>query len=70
MASPAFRTWVANAKINGVLGTPPRALINGRTVHAGQVVDETLGITFSGVDVSRHALVFRDRTGAIVRRGY
>ncbi|HVU23626.1 MAG TPA: hypothetical protein VHE13_05825, partial [Opitutus sp.] len=69
-ASAEFRSWVSNARINGVLGTPPRALINGRTVRAGQIVDEPLGITFVGVDVSRHALVFRDRAGATVRRRY
>lgn len=68
--SAAFRSWVANATINGVLASPPRALINNRTVHAGQVVDENLGITFAGVDVGRRALVFRDQTGATVRRRY
>ncbi|HWA86591.1 MAG TPA: hypothetical protein VG710_10240 [Opitutus sp.] len=69
-ASSEFRTWVSNARVNGVLGTPPRALINGRTVRAGDTVDEPLGITFAGVDVSKHSLVFRDRSGAIVRRRY
>ncbi|HYP18197.1 MAG TPA: hypothetical protein VEQ65_13375, partial [Opitutus sp.] len=70
-ASPAFRIWVANAKINGVFqGTPARALINGRTFRAGQEVEETLGISFDTVDTEAKTIVFRDRTGATVARRY
>jgi hypothetical protein len=70
-ASVAFRTWVANARINGVFeGTPARALINGRMVRAGQEVDDTLGITFAGVKADRNLLIFRDRSGATVERRF
>lgn len=70
-ASPAFRNWVAQAKVSGVFqGSTPRALINGRTVAAGQIVDETLGITFDGIDSVAKTLVFRDRTGVTVVRKF
>ncbi|MEO7599401.1 MAG: hypothetical protein ABIV50_10745 [Opitutus sp.] len=70
-ASPEFRTWVAQARISGVFqGTPPRVLINGRTVSATQLVDETLKITFDGIDSATKSLVFRDHTGATVSRKF
>lgn len=71
IASPAFRSWVANARINGVFqGNPPRALINGRTVRVGQSVDDTLGILFDGFNIDEKTIVFRDRTGATVTRKF
>jgi hypothetical protein len=70
-ASPAFRTWVAQARIGGVFqGSPARALINKRTVSEGQMVDETLEITFVGLDLAARTIVFRDRTGVTVVRKY
>lgn len=70
-ASAAFRTWVANARISGVFqGTPARALINNRLYHAGQLVDDTLGISFVGVDPKTNAIIFRDRSGATVSRDF
>ena len=70
-ASNEFRTWVAQARVSGVFqGTPPRVLINGRTVSATQVVDETLQITFDGIDATTKSLVFRDHTGATVSRKF
>ena len=70
-ATPAFRNWVAQARISGVFkGTPPRVLINGRTASAGQMVDELLEITFDGIDPLGKSLVFRDRTGSTVLRKF
>jgi hypothetical protein len=70
-ASPAFRAWVAQLKLNGVFhGSPPRALINGRTYRAGQVVDDALGITFETIDTDAKTIVFRDRSGATASRRY
>lgn len=70
-ASPAFQAWVTNARINGVFqGVPPRALINGRTVRAGQIIDDALGITFDSFDPETKTLTFRDPTGATVSRRY
>jgi hypothetical protein len=70
-ASPEFKNWVAQARVSGVFrGSPARALINGRTVSAGQIVDEKLEITFEGIDASSKNLVFRDHTGASVVRKF
>ncbi len=72
-ASPAFRTFVAEAKVSGVRSGPPAsALINGRYVRAGQSVDNGLGlgIVFEGAEASTRQLMFKDRTGATVTRRY
>jgi hypothetical protein len=70
-ASPAFRSFVANAKVSGVFqGNPARAMINGRLFRTGDTVDANLGITFNGIDSERHSLVFKDKTGATVGRKY
>jgi hypothetical protein len=70
-ASPAFRSFVANAKINGVFqGSPPRAMINGRLARAGEVVETGLGVVFDGIDSDRKVLIFKDRSGAVVSRKY
>ncbi len=70
-ASPAFRSFVANAKISGVFqGSPSRAFINGRLARAGETVDANLGVMFDSVDTERRQLVFRDKAGAIVSRKY
>ena len=71
-ASPAFRTWAANAKISGVSVKDgvARALINGRTVRTGQVVDDTLGILFFSLDSDNGVIVFKDKTGVTVERKY
>lgn len=70
-ASPAFRSWVANAKISGIFqGATPRALINGRTVRVGQMVDEGLGAVFEGINSETKEIIFKDKTGATVSRRY
>jgi hypothetical protein len=68
-ASPAFRTFVANLHVSGVRsGVEPRAFINNRLVRKGEVVDSGLGITFEGVQEPE--LIFKDRSGATVKRRY
>lgn len=70
-ASADFRAFVANADIGGVFqGTPSRALINGRIIREGQVVDDTLGITFERIDSVNKVIYFKDTTGAEVSRNY
>jgi hypothetical protein len=70
-ASRAFVAFVESVRISGVFeGAPARALINGRTVRAGGVVDAPLGVVFVGVDVGARQVVFRDATGAFVRKPY
>lgn len=71
-ASPAFRTWAANAKIAGVIPgrVPPRAVINSRAVDAGEIIDDALGIFFDSVDAERKTIIFRDKSGAKVSIKY
>jgi len=70
-AEPAFIAFVESARISGVFqGDPPRALINGRTVRAGAIVDPALGVTFYRLDADRRWVIFRDATGALVKKGY
>lgn len=70
-ASEAFLSFAMEAQIRGVFqGTPPRALINGKTYRVGQLVDISLGITFSGVDVEQRRIFFRDASGATVTKRY
>jgi hypothetical protein len=70
-ASADFRAFVANANIGGVFqGTPSRALINGRIIREGQVVDDTLGISFERIDSDKKVIYFKDATGAEVSRDY
>ncbi|MCX6951950.1 MAG: hypothetical protein NTV51_07265 [Verrucomicrobia bacterium] len=70
-ASPAFRTFVANAKITGVIGgNPPRMILNGRLARGGDLVDPGLGVTFDGIDADRKLLLFKDKSGAIVTRKF
>jgi len=70
-ASAEFRSFVANAKVSGVFqGTPARAMINGRLVRAGELIDAGLGIRFEGVDPEKRHLIFKDKAGALVARKY
>lgn len=70
-ASPAFRTFVANARISGVFqGNPARVMLNGRLARAGDVVDSGLGITFDSVDSDKKLILFKDKSGAVVTRRY
>lgn len=70
-ASEQFRAFVGAVRINGVFqGSPARALINGHTYREGAVVDEALGIIFDHVEASEKQIIFKDESGAIVRRKY
>lgn len=70
-ASTAFQLFVANANIGGVFqGTPARALINGRIIKAGQVVDNQLGIVFERIDADKKVIFFKDASGAEVSKEY
>ncbi len=70
-AVPAFRSFVANAKVTGVIvGTPGKIILNGRLARAGDMVEPALGVTFEGIDGDRKLLVFRDKSGAVVTKKY
>jgi len=70
-ASAAFKRFVADARITGVFqGTPPRALINGRMIRAGEVVDKALGVVFDSIDAEKKTITFKDRAGIPATRKY
>jgi hypothetical protein len=71
MKATTFRDFVDQAKINTVIvGPPARAVINGKVVRAGEMVDATLGIVFDRVVSEQRAIFFKDKTGAILTRKY
>ncbi len=64
-ASIQFQAYVGGLRITGVLQRERvRALIDGRTVFAGDMVDAALGIRLTGADFVARQLVFEDATGA------
>lgn len=70
-ASSQFKQFVASAKVSGVYqGNPPRAFINGRLVHTGEMIDDVQEIYFDSIDVATRSLVFKDGRGATVSRRY
>jgi hypothetical protein len=70
-ANTQFRTFVANASIGGVFqGTPSKAIVNGRIVREGQIVESQLGITFDRIDAAKKTIYFKDATGAEVAKAY
>lgn len=70
-ATPAFRSFVANGKVTGVIGgSPAKIILNGRLARTGDIVEPALGITFDGLDADRKLLVFKDKTGAVVTRKF
>jgi len=70
-ARAAFRHLGTDAKVTGVYqGSPPRALINGRLIRVGQMLDEGLEISFEGIDAENRILNFVDRSGARVSKRY
>ena len=70
-ASADFRAFVANADIGGVFqGAHARALINGKIVREGQVLDDALGIIFERIDSDKKVIYFKDATGAEVSKNY
>ncbi len=69
--SPRFRTLVDRLKISGVrVGPPARLFVGGVTYQEGDVIDDTLGIVFVGVDAKTSELLFKDGAGAVVRRPF
>lgn len=70
-ASADFRAFVANADIGGVFqGVHSRALINGKIVREGQVLDDSLGIIFERIDSDKKVIYFKDASGAEVSKNY
>jgi hypothetical protein len=68
-ASAAFKAWVDNLRVGGVrAGTETRVFIGGTAYAPGEMVNPQLGIVFDSYDAETRHLIFKDKTGAIVRR--
>lgn len=69
--SPKFLRYAEGIRVAGVFqGTPARALIDGRLVREGEVVEPSLGIKFADIDPQAKQLVLEDAAGARVRVRY
>jgi hypothetical protein len=70
--SAAFRALVVNMKVNGVFqGNPGRALLNGRMLNTGDIIENRLGVILAEIDSTKKLLIFKDtRTGATMSRRY
>ena len=51
-------------------GSPARALIDGRIVRQGEVVEPTLGIKFAEIDAEAKQIILEDASGARVKVKY
>ncbi len=71
VVSPEFRLWTDGVRISGVAsGSSPRAIINGRLVRPGDLIDTGEGIVFEGIDVEKKQVMFRNRAGAVAGKAY
>lgn len=69
--SARFVRYADALKVSGVFqGSPARALVDGRLVREGDVVDPVLGVRFKGVDADEKQLILEDATTAQVRVKY
>lgn len=67
--SLAFKAWVINLKIRGVRGgDAQRVFIEKISYVPGDVVNQQLGIIFTGYDETTRMLTFQDKTGATFER--
>jgi hypothetical protein len=70
-ASNAFQVFVESLRVTGVLQqTPVRAIIDGSTVFAGDVLEPAQGIRLIGADFEQRQLIFEDKTRAQVKTFY
>ena len=69
--SARFVRFADALKVSGVFqGTPARALVDGRLVREGEMIDLALGIRFAGVDADTKYLILEDATTAQLRVKY
>ncbi|HXA14094.1 MAG TPA: hypothetical protein VNW23_03120 [Opitutaceae bacterium] len=70
-ASPAFKSFIMNLRVSGVFqGEHPRVLIGSETYEIGDVVNQDLGVVFSGIDADRELVLFKDPTGVTLVKKY
>lgn len=57
--------------VSGVFqGEPARALVDGRIIRTGDLIEPMLAVTFIGVDTTARQLILEDKSGAQVRVRY
>jgi hypothetical protein len=67
--SSQFRTYVDELKIGGFrIGPPARLFVKGILYTQGEVINQDLGVVFAGIDQRTGDLLFKDASGAVVRR--
>ena len=70
-ASARFVKYAEGLSVSGVFqGSPARALVDGRLIRAGEVIEPRLGVSFVGVDAETKHLILQDTTGAQLRIKY
>ncbi len=66
-----FLRFAEGVSVSGVFqGSPARALIDGRILRSGDLLEPVLGIQFVGVDSVTKHLILQDTSGAQVRVKY
>ncbi len=69
--SARFVRYSESIRVSGVFqGTPARALVDGRLVRAGDLIEPTLGIKFIAVDAETKHLILEEASGARLRVKY
>ncbi len=70
-ASARFLRYADGIRVSGVFqGSPARALIDGRIVRQGEVVEPALGIKFADIDAEAKQIILEDASGARVKVKY
>jgi hypothetical protein len=70
-ASESFMTWVMNVKISSIFpSNPGRAILNDRLTRAQDPAHVRMGFRFVRLDAEPRLLLFRDKGGSSVARGY
>jgi hypothetical protein len=63
--------YAEGLSVSGVFqGTPARALVNGRLIRSGEVIEPNLGVSFVGVEPETRHLILQEQSGAQVRVRY
>ncbi len=64
--------FIDNLVIKGTMGggSSAKILVGSSVIPVGAVVDETLGIIFSGINKSTHEIIFTDTAGAVYNKSY
>ena len=71
VAGARFVRYAEKMSVSGVFqGNPARALVDGRIVRSGDMIEPVLGIKFVGVDSETKHLILQDASGAQLRVKY